>query len=162
MTNRTDIKKPLSTMRLMGLMAVSLLAGALTLTPGCATKRLESGGAYAAAVTNLDGTATVSADAALYAADASFKMVVSSLDAAFAFERKNRAALWSISHDIKHALDAIEPQAADAVKRYAAARRAYLQTPASARSTSSIEGIVTELQSLLATASAAISTKGKS
>ncbi len=133
-----------------------LLSAALWFSPGCSTTRLETGGVYTQSVTNADGTVTVSADAALYATDATFKMAVSALDTAFKFERDNRAALWSISHDIKHTMDTVRPQAADAVKRYAAARAVYIQTPIASRNLTSVSGIASEITTLLATASAAI------
>lgn len=90
------------------------------LPTGCATK-LQDGGAYAAV-----GTAP---DKAFYGIDASFDLGYSILDAAFNFERNNRAYLWSLSPDIKHTLDHIRPQATEVVATYGKARKAYMANP---------------------------------
>ncbi len=147
------------TRKLLAAVACLGLAGALLATPGCTSDRLAGGGVYTTASTNADGTITATADIALYRVDATFKMAVSSMDTAFNYERDNRAALWSISHDIKHTFDLIRPKAVDAKKRYAAFRAVYVALPADQRTTKDLEGIVTEIQTLLASVSAAIAVK---
>ncbi len=144
--------------KFFGLMMVAGVLAMLGLA-GCASDRLASGGVYTAASTNADGTITATADIALYKADAAFKMAMAALDTAFTYERDNRAALWSISHDIKHTLDLIRPKAVDAKMRYAAFRAVYVALPADQRTTKDLEGIVAEIQNLLASVSAAIAVK---
>lgn len=111
--------------------------------------RLEPGGAY-----------TVPApDYAFYAIDASYDLAYSSIDAAFKFEYDNRAYLFGISPQIKHTLDSIRPQAADANKQYLLARAAYISNPTPAGLTG-LQAILTKVQQF-ASAIAAILPKAK-
>ena len=102
---------------------------------GCAnTKKLEPGGAYAPAITTVDNGVTntvaiAAPDKGFYAVDAAFDLVYSTVDAAFTFERDNRLLLWKISPEIKHQLDVIRPQAAEALQKWALARDAYMRNP---------------------------------
>ena len=67
--------------------------------------------------------------------DSAFDSAVSALDAAFTFERVNRAMLWKVSPDIKHALDRVRPQAVQVKVDYAKARAAYMANPLAANLT---------------------------
>ena len=140
-------------------MAALVFGLAFTLT-GCAHK-LESGGAYAPVVvtTNADGATVtntvVQPDYAFYVADATFDLAYSAVDAAFKFERDNRALLWKTSPEIKKALDKIRPQAAAIVQEYGRARAAYLLNPTGAN-LSTLETIIAKLKQITAAATAAI------
>lgn len=117
-------------LKLPGILKILLLAvlpGTFTL--GCHVQ-LDRGGAYAP--TN-SVTGVVSADPALYAADATFAVNYDAIDTAFKFELQNRAMLENVSPAIKTTLDDLRPKVWDAVTRYNAARRAYVAagTPAS-------------------------------
>ena len=141
-----------------------LLTVAALLLPGCKGK-LAPGGAYAPASTvvivNPDGTTTTNVipdatpDLAFYSIDASFDFAYSALDAAFKFEHDNRALLWKTSPDIKHALDAIRPQAWDVARRYAAARAVYVMHPLPPN-LDALTLILSETQNLAASAAAAL------
>lgn len=114
-----------------------LLAGLLAITAcvGCRAT-LEPGGAYAPVGQKADMT--------FYTIDAAFTLAYAAVDGAFKFEKQNRAALWDVSPKIKRDLDYIRPDAAKVVKRYMAARKAYLANP--------VPDNLTELQSTLALA----------
>lgn len=96
----------------------------LLLPVGCATtaERLETGGAYAA-------SATQAAQPELFALDASFDLAYSGLDAAFKYERANRAALWALSPAIKRGMDKLRRAAGIVKGDYALARSLYLENP---------------------------------
>lgn len=125
-----------------GTSSILALAGAgllvLGLASGCATK-LAEGGAYAPAqitvVTNADSTLSTNVvqlaapDFAFYTVDSSFELAYNITQTCFKIERDNRALLWKISPQIKHTLDTIRPTAVDVVKRYGAARTAYMLNP---------------------------------
>ena len=140
-----------------------LLAGIVT---GCAgqNKRLELGGAYNPATTvlatNTDGSmstnlvATGSGDFTLYAADSAFDFAYSALDTAFKIERDNRKFLWGLSHDIKHTLDGIRPEASKAVAAYAAARLKYIAAPVPENETE-LQNALAKIQQLSDAATAA-------
>lgn len=128
---------------LLSVLATVILAVGLIGCGGCKAS-LESGGAYAPATTNAAGvvTPTQAPDLAFYNVDAAYALSYSTVDAAFTFEKNNRAMLWKISPQIKHALDSIRPQAAQANISYLRARASYLANP--------IPAGLTQLQTLLA------------
>jgi hypothetical protein len=128
---------------------------ACLLCTACNTARLEPGGAYAPATTNSAGQViyTQQPDLAFYTTDAAYDLAYSAIDAAFKFERDNRAMLWQISPQIKHSLDSIRPQAVEANARYLAARAAYMAHPVPAN-LGALQRILSEVQSLTAAARA--------
>ena len=134
-------------------MAVILTAGI-----GCKSSRLESGGAYAPTVTNAvtgEVTATQAPDIAFYNVDSAYLLAYSTANAAFDFERNNRAMLWKISPQIKRTLDTIRPQAVAANMRYLAARASYLANPVPAGLTQ-LQTILAEIGSIASAAQVAI------
>lgn len=90
---------------------------------GCASK-LEPGGAYS----NTNSVGVAVADKPFMAVESAFSLAYSALDAAFSFERDNRAMLWDISHSIKQTMDKIRPQAVAARDAYFQARALYVGT----------------------------------
>lgn len=101
---------------------VALLALGLGLVACKST--LAPGGFYAP--TNALGQAAAQPDKAFYIVDGSFATAYATIDAAFSWERKNRAELWKLSPGIKHTLDQIRPNAIEARAAYIRARQAYL------------------------------------
>jgi hypothetical protein len=73
----------------------------------------------------------------------------------FRFERDNRDNLWKLSPDIKHTLDKIRPDAAQAVQTYAAARKAYIANP-TPTGLSMLNTILAKVQQVSAAAAAAV------
>lgn len=130
-------------------LAISLaLLGALLAAPiGCKHPSLELGGAYAA-------TNTVP-DYAFFVADSAFDLAYSTIDAAFKFERDNRALLWKISPDIKHTLDQIRPQASVVTTQYLTVRAAYMANPVPANLTT-LQTVLAKMQQLATAATAAL------
>lgn len=140
------------------ILAVSLCAVlALSLGSGCGSTKLESGGAYAPAATNGDGTvsATLAPDLGFYVVDSAFELAYSTVDAAFAFERNNRAALWKLSPEVKHGLDAVRLQASLVRLKYAQARQAYTANPVPAN-LELLQQVLGEAQALAAATAAAL------
>lgn len=135
-----------------------LICASISLT-GCKTPQLESGGAYAPVDTN--GVATIAPDPVFYQVDAGFYLCYQAVDAAFTFERNNRALLWKLSPSIKHQLDGIRPLAWRAVTEYSAARAAYLGNPTPA-GLSGLQAILAKVQQLQAAAAAVLPTTGSS
>lgn len=145
----------------------ALLCGLSVLMGGCAgsTARLEQGGAYnpTALVLSTNDAGVVSqtvvvsqtADFALYAADASFDLAYSTVQTAFKIERDNRQLLWGISHEIKHALDKIRPEAWALAGRYVAARKAYVDN-ASGANLSVLQEVLERFSQLAVAAQAAV------
>lgn len=131
---------------------------------GCATK-LAPGGAYAPAsatiTTNELGTVTViftptsAPDLLFYGTDAAFMMAYSIVDAAFKFERDNRAMLWKISPDIKHGLDKLRPEATLVKRDYINARAEYVKNPIPPNLTL-LEGVLTRANRLAASIAAVL------
>lgn len=109
---------------------------------------LETGGAYAQ-------TNTVP-DLAFYHIDASFRAAYATTDAAFTWERDNRAFLWSVSPKIKHTLDDIRPTAASVARNYFVAREEYKKHPTPS-GLSLLQSILAKVQQLSATAAAVMS-----
>lgn len=123
------------------LIAACLVAAAITL-PGCKSQRLEPGGAYAP--TNSVGEVVYN-DINLAILDASHKLAYDSLTTMFRFERDNRAALRSISPQIKRSIDKVRVQATEADVRWVMARNLYRQNPTPA-GLSSMQTILLEIQ----------------
>ena len=123
----------------IGFIGSLILAASLCLFSGCTSPKLEAGGAYATSGTNVVANTV---DYGFFVADSAFDLAYSAIDAAFKFERDNRAMLWAVSPNIKHTLDGIRPQASAAAATYAEARKHYLFAPSSAG--------LTELQTALA------------
>lgn len=125
---------------------------------GCTN--LQQGGAYAPGEFTIaaDGTtnfnASASPDIAFYYADATYNSAYSIVDAAFKWEAGNRAALFKLDPDIKHALDSIRPTAWDIQKRWAVARSSYVLNPVPANLTT-IQTIVDEIQRIVPAVTAA-------
>lgn len=118
------------------------MLGCLTLIAtltACSSPKLELGGAYAPAATNVtagaDGVlttnvvSTVAPDIAFFTVDSAFLLAHSAIDAVFTIEKTNRQLLWQVSPDIKHTIDAIRPKAVEIVKQYAIARAVYKAHP---------------------------------
>ena len=128
---------------------------------GCQSPKLESGGAYApaAAVVSADGStnlvATASPDPAFFVVDSSFDLAYSVIDAAFTFERENRAMLWKLSPEIKHSLDKIRPTAVEVRDRYITARAAYMSNPTPA-GLSTLQDTLSKLKALSSAAQSAM------
>lgn len=146
-----------------GIVSLLLFAGLAIGVTGCQSSnaRLAQGGAYAPVqivyVTNAppDGgpitiltntVPTQAPDFAFYATDAAFDLAYSTVNAAFQFEYDNRAMLWQVSPSIKHAIDAIRPQAAAAVSAWAKARQHYLANPTTA-GLGTLQTLLSEVQS---------------
>lgn len=129
---------------------IALLAVPLLFVGGCKAT-LEPGGAYAP-------VAGIS-DMPLCIADSSYKLVTQVLDAAFLYERKNQAALWAISPQIKHKMDELRVYNIQYQKDWAVARQAYLanKTP---QNLTTMQGVVAKLQQLSAVATTVVERKG--
>lgn len=95
------------------------------LQTGCKGK-LEPGGAYNPTTTNATGVVTSNPDKPFMAIESAFALAYGALDAAFSFERDNRAMLWGISHSIKQTMDKIRPQAVAGRNAYFQARALYV------------------------------------
>lgn len=135
------------------LSAVLLAATALGL--GCKA-HLESGGAYSPVTTNATtGVVSNSPDLPFYTADSAFWLAYTSLDTIFSIERNNREALFKISPEIKHSLDAIRPTALEVSQGYLRARQAYIAHPSPAGLTG-VNLLLSKLQQLVIAAQAAL------
>jgi hypothetical protein len=158
--HKPKLKGLIMKFKLHGLLLAATLVAAtamLTLTPGCGTEKLEPGGAYAPAVTNVDGTVTATAqpDIAFFTIDASYELAYNAIETAFSFERNNRALLWKLSPEIKHGLDAIRPTASQVKLKYARARAAYIANPIPA-GLDTLNQVLSEVQALSNAATAAL------
>lgn len=109
------------------ILALALCAFTLV---GCQTSNLETGGAYAPGT---NGVATVEPDMPFFVIDSAFDLAYSSIDAAFKFEKDNRAYLWKLNPKIKHTFDSIRPQAQSVVSQYTTARKVYIKNPVPAQ-----------------------------
>jgi hypothetical protein len=131
---------------------LSLILGCVLLA-GCVTgARLETGGPYAE-------SATQAAMPELFVLDSGFDLAYSALDAAFRYEKNNRAALWLISPDIKHSMDKLRLEAKRVVLDYAIARTAYKANPVSVN-LDMVSAALAVLQNVNNAALAVIATKG--
>ena len=124
-----------------------LLLGVAAFTPACHTPTLDSGGAYAQ-----PGQV---ADMPFEVADAAFNFSWTAVNAAFKFERDNRALLWKLDPSIKNTMDTIRPQAAAAWLDYAKARKAYKANPTPANLTT-LNAVLAQVQRLVSAAAAVI------
>jgi hypothetical protein len=136
-----------------------VLAGPIT---GCKNfnRQLETGGAYAPGTnTVVNGelvtVPTGAPDRAFFAVDSAFQLAHAVANAVFSYERENRLLLWNLSPDIKRDLDKIRPQYSDAVRKYAAARRAYTANPTPA-GLSDLQTTLLQLQNFANAASAVL------
>lgn len=134
--NEGATKLPL--MLLIGVLSVGMLSG-------CKTPKLEPGGVYAP--TNAVGVVIYN-DLGLALADASYKFTYETALSVFAFERDNRLAIWALSPDVKHALDAIRPKVVEVDRRWAQARKLYKANPTPA-GLNVLQTILAEAQRLL-------------
>ena len=129
------------------------------LMTGCLADRLEPGGAYCPAHTNELGALVIDGepDYTLAAADAvfesSYKMVVKLCG----IERENRRALWTISPQIKRAMDQVRTETLEVRLKWATARQAYLASPTPS-SKDALNRVLEELQRLVNAANAALQT----
>lgn len=144
--------------RLFGILTLA----SLLLVSGCASK-LQEGGAYAPdpttnAVTGI--VTTIAADKPFFVVDSAFYLAYSAVDAAFTFERDNRATLWKLSPQIKHDLDAIRPDAVLARNAYMAARKSYIANPTPA-GLDTLSTVLAKVQQLQTTANAVINSLPK-
>lgn len=122
-------------MLLTVMLAMPILVGC----DGCHKATLEGGGAYSpgvtSSVTNADNTVseiftpTQRPDMELFLADSAFGIAYRAVDVVFNLEKQNRAWLQQQAPQIKQALDQARPVAADAVRKYTAARKAYIANP---------------------------------
>jgi hypothetical protein len=117
---------------------------------GCKNTQLESGGAYAPAVTNAAGQVTPATqpEQALYVSDAAYKLAFDTVIGVMNFERDNREDLKKISPQIKTSLDKIRPTVAEINHRWALARKAYKANPTPA-GLSTVQGVVAEIVRLV-------------
>lgn len=157
----------------VGLLAWAMLALGIFAT-GCASNRLEPGGAYdpvtTTIATNLSGQVITNTavlyepDIVFFQIDSAFDIAYSAVDGAFKFERDNRLLLWKISPDVKHSLDKARPVVLQVAREYAVARKAYQASPTPA-GLSTLQLSLSKMQSVSASAQAVIAdvnkTKGK-
>ena len=134
----------------LGLLALGLIGS------GCKAT-LEQGGMYSPGTTNASGVFLPSQmpDLLFYQTDAGYSLARGVITGAFDFEYQNRALLWKVSPNIKHALDQIRPLWVDANNRYLAARAVYLANPVPA-GLSNLQTILSEISRLATSATAAI------
>ncbi len=131
-------------------MVATLIALSLV---GCASNKLEPGGAYAPV--DSAGVATTAPDIALFTVDSAYRIAYNTVDSIFTIEKDNRDLLWKISPEIKHTLDKIRPQAWDANVKFHTARSAYLAHPTPAN-LDTLNQVLATMQQLVATASAVL------
>lgn len=134
--------KKIITLTLLAVSAFTLFTAA-----SCNTARLEPGGAYAPV-----GQVP---DLAFYQVDAAYDLAYSTIDGVFNFERRNRAALWKISPEIKHTVDKVRPEAWKLNQDYHKARAVYLQNTVPSN-LSTLQTILGKMQQLAATATAVV------
>ena len=117
----------------------------ISITTGCKTPSLETGGVYAP--TNSSGQVLYN-DIGLILADSSYKFAYESVLAAFAFERNNRQVIWYISPDVKHGLDVLRPQVVAIDLKWVNARLAYKANPTPA-GLSVLQTVLAEIQRIV-------------
>ncbi len=120
---------------------------------GCASKKLESGGAYAP--TDSTGAATAAPDLPLFTVDSAYRIAYNTVDSIFTIEKDNRDLLWKMNPEIKHTLDRIRPQAWEANVKFHTARNAYIANPVPAN-LAVLQQILATMQQLVATATAVL------
>lgn len=94
-------------------------------------------------------------DMAFFVADAAYQVAYQTVDAAFTFEKSNRAYLWTLSPNIKHTLDGIRPQAVKVNTEYLTARAAYIANP-TATGLTGLQAVLAKMQQLVATATSVL------
>lgn len=144
------VEEPNGLFNFMKTLHVLALFLCLTVWSGCKST-LQEGGAYNSGSTN---SVVVKADLAFFVVDSAYELAHATIDAAFTFEKNNRALLWDRSKSIKHELDAIRPQAVAINGKYLTARAAYLANPVPDNLTK-LQAILVEIQRL-ATSTAAV------
>ena len=127
-----------------------LLVAVMALALGCAG-RLEQGGAYY--------QTGQQPDKAFFALDSGYDIAYSAIDGLFKFERDNRLALWKISPDIKHTLDAVRLEAVKINRDWSIARKAYQDNPIP-ENLDKLQLILGTIQRLTAAAQAILIEKG--
>jgi len=132
--------------RTLSLFAIGYCLLAISLT-GCGHKTLEAGGAYAPAITNVDGTLTATAapDYALLALDSSYDLAYETALTACRFEQRNRVLLRQLSPGIKKQMDQVRAEVWKLDGQWAVARKAYLAQPVAAN-LDPIRRILAEMQ----------------
>jgi len=138
------------------LASAMFIAGGASLLSGCGKSTLAPGGAYAPDPTTNATTGVVTqpaADPAFFNVDLAYDTAWSAMNVIFTFEHDNRLTLWAISHNIKHELDKIRPQAVAADKEYVTARAAYMANPTPAGLTGLTETLA-KMQQLVSAARA--------
>jgi len=129
----------------------AIALGFILIVSGC-KGTLAPGGAYNSGSTN---AVTIKTDMAFFVVDSAYDLAYATIDAAFKFEKDNRALLWGRSKTIKHELDRIRPQAVTINARYLSARAIYLSNPTSNNLTI-LQTILAEIQRLATSATAAL------
>lgn len=118
-------------------------------TSACRIPSLEPGGAYAP--TNTVG-AVVYSDVELALVDASHKFAYETIDSVFAFEKSHREQVKAISPEVylqvKHAMDDARKKAWEVEKRWATARKIYMDNP-TPEGLTTVQQILAEFQRLL-------------
>ena len=117
----------------------------LSITTGCKTPSLETGGVYAP--TNSFGEVLYN-DIGLVLADSSYKFSYETVLAVFAYERNNRQAIWDISPDVKHALDVLRPKVVAIDRKWVNARLLYKANPTPA-GLSVLQTVLAEIQRIV-------------
>jgi len=138
-------------------LTVALAIGLFVVSGGCSNSTLETGGAYTTSSTNSAGEVTTTSDMVLFKADSAFELCYTSLQTVFQLERNNRELLWKTSPEIKHTLDKCRAQVLPILQRWALARKAYVASSTTANMTT-LEGILTDLQTILVAAQAGLTT----
>jgi hypothetical protein len=131
---------------------IALCVALCGLGSSCKNSRLAEGGAYAPVT---GSTTNAAANLAFFQADSAYDLAYAAIDAAFKFEKENRAMLWKISPGIKHALDKIRPEAVNINRKYLAARAAYMAYPTPA-GLGELQTMLGQLQQLSAAAVAVL------
>lgn len=137
---------------------IGAIAFAGLLTTGCQSPKLEQGGAYAPATTNVDGTVTAlsAPDMALFVADTAYKIAYDAVDGVLKYEYENRAELSQKIPSLKPALDKIRPQVWKIEQDWAVARTTYMANPTPAN-LGKLQTILGEIQRLVPAVQAVLS-----
>lgn len=138
------------------LILIGSLLMALVAFAGCGKGTLQPGGAYSGVTAS--GVTNAAPDYAFFLVDSGFDLAYSSIDAAFKFEKDNRAMLWAVSPDIKHTLDKIRPQALAIATEYLRVRAVYKANPTPAN-LGALQTALAKIQQLSTAAVAAIPRK---
>ena len=141
------------------------VTAAIPFSSGCKSPTLQEGGSYypgsfvvttdPSGVSTTNFVASAAPDKAFFIADSSYLLAHAMVDSVFQFERDNRLALWRMSPDIKHNIDALRPRAVGLQLQWARARQAYMASPRPA-SLDRLGSILAQMQALAAAAVAAM------